>query len=240
MMIHRFQIAASIALLALTLVACSKESTPPSDTTSSPAAIDPLAEIDAFIASVDKEKGGDGRIDRTSPVWRERAPRPPEVKFDPAKTYVWVLETDRGTMRAKLFTDTAPMHCSSTVYLTRIGFYDGLTFHRVMRQFMGQGGCPKGDGTGGPGYQMVGEFRPEIRHDRPYLVSMANAGPRTDGSQFFVTFIPTPMLDGKHTIFGELMDEESRRAARAIEDLAGPAERPTSPIRILKASIEVK
>ena len=99
------------------------------------------------------------------------------------------------------------MHVTNFIYLTRLGFYDGLVFHRVIPSFMAQGGCPLGTGTGGPGYQFDGEFEPE-REARPAggMLSMANAGPGTDGSQFFLTFVPTPWLDGKHTIFGEVVE----------------------------------
>ncbi len=102
--------------------------------------------------------------------------------------------------------DIAPMHVSSTIYLARLGFYDGVIFHRVITGFMAQGGDPLGQGIGGPGYNYDGEFSPSARHDRPGLLSMANAGPGTDGSQFFLTFVPTPHLDDKHTIFGEVIE----------------------------------
>jgi cyclophilin family peptidyl-prolyl cis-trans isomerase len=98
------------------------------------------------------------------------------------------------------------MHVSSTIYLARLGFYDGVIFHRVITGFMAQGGDPLGQGTGGPGYDYDGEFSNSARHDRPGLLSMANAGPGTDGSQFFLTFVPTPHLDDKHTIFGEVVE----------------------------------
>ena len=98
------------------------------------------------------------------------------------------------------------MHVSSTIYLARLGFYDGVIFHRVITDFMAQGGDPLGQGTGGPGYNYDGEFSNSARHDRPGLLSMANAGPGTDGSQFFLTFVATPHLDDKHTIFGEVVE----------------------------------
>ena len=110
---------------------------------------------------------------------------------------------------------------ASTIYLTRLGFYDGLGFHRVIDGFMAQGGCPLGTGTGGPGYRYDGEFGGKARHDRRGILSMANAGPGTDGSQFFITFLATPHLDGNHTVFGavdggmEVLDALESRGSRS-------------------------
>ena len=108
------------------------------------------------------------------------------------------------------------------MFLTEKGFYDGTIFHRVIPDFMAQGGDPLGTGTGGPGYQYAGEINPNVKHDRPYLLSMANAGrPNTDGSQFFITFKPTPWLDGKHTIFGEVV--EGQDTVKKLEAAGTPA-----------------
>jgi len=157
----------------------------------------PIAAIDAFIA----EKA----IDKSDARWKTTLPKPPQVAFD-GRTYYWDLETNVGTIAIRLMPDVAPMHVSSTLYLTRLGFYDGIAFHRVIPGFMAQGGDPLGNGRGNPGYRYDGEFDPAVIHDRPGLLSMANAGPGTDGSQFFLTFVPTPHLNGKHTIFGEVVD----------------------------------
>ncbi len=127
------------------------------------------------------------------------------------------MQTSRGNVRIRFMPDVAPMHVTSFMYLTRLGFYDGLSLHRVIPGFMAQGGCPLGTGTGGPGYTYDGEFREDVTHDRPGLLSMANAGPGTDGSQFFLTFATTPWLDGKHTIFGEVVD--GMETLQAIEPL---------------------
>ena len=131
-----------------------------------------------------------------------------------------------------------PKHVTSTVYLTLLGFYDDLTFHRVIPGFMAQGGCPTGTGRSGPGYQYAGEFDPKVKHDRPGLLSMANAGPGTDGSQFFLTFVKTPWLDGKHTIFGEVVDGE--QVLRALEACGSKSGTTNEELRIDKATISVE
>jgi cyclophilin family peptidyl-prolyl cis-trans isomerase len=134
--------------------------------------------------------------------------------------------------------EVAPMHVSSTIYLTRLGFYDGTPFHRVISDFMAQGGDPLGTGRGGPGYQYGGEFDPKVKHDKPGLLSMANAGPGTDGSQFFLTFVPTPWLDGKHTIFGEVV--AGKDTLHKLEELGSRSGRPKEPLEITKATISVE
>ena len=128
----------------------------------------------------------------------------------------------------------------STIWLTLLGFYDGLTFHRIIKSFMAQGGCPRGVGMGGPGYKYGGEFSPKAVHDRPGLLSMANAGPNTDGSQFFITFVPTAWLDGKHTIFGEMIENDAAGVQTLLALEAVPTasqDRPKTPVLIKKATI---
>lgn len=129
---------------------------------------------------------------------------PPVMSIDPKKSYRANIETDKGTMEFQLFADKAPLTVNNFVFLSREGFYDGVIFHRVIADFMVQGGDPTGKGTGGPGYRFADEFHPSLKHDKPGILSMANAGPGTNGSQFFITHVPTPWLDGKHTIFGIL------------------------------------
>ena len=116
-----------------------------------------------------------------------------------------VMDTNKGTIRLKLFADQTPVTVGNFVNLARRGYYNNLKFHRVIPDFMIQGGCPAGDGRGGPGYKFQDEFVKELRHGKPGILSMANAGPRTNGSQFFITHVPTPWLDGKHTVFGEVV-----------------------------------
>src|SRR3954463_2111023 len=115
-----------------------------------------------------------------------------------------VFKTNMGEFTVELFEDRAPITTKNFIDLIEKGFYDGLTFHRVIDNFMIQGGCPSGTGTGGPGYQFADEFHPELAFNKPYLLAMANAGPGTNGSQFFITTTETPWLTHKHTIFGEV------------------------------------
>lgn len=127
------------------------------------------------------------------------------------------ITTPKGTIKLRLFADQTPMTTANFVNLATRGFYNGLKFHRVIDEFMIQGGCPKGNGTGGPGYQFEDEFVPELRHDKPGVLSMANAGPGTNGSQFFITHLPTPWLDDHHTVFGEVMDKADMDMVNSIE-----------------------
>ena len=115
------------------------------------------------------------------------------------------FDTTRGTFQVELFEDRAPKTTANFLSLVKKGFYDGIKFHRVIDRFMIQGGCPKGTGTGGPGYTIPDEFHPELKHGGEGVLSMANAGPNTGGSQFFVTLVPTPWLDGKHAVFGKVI-----------------------------------
>jgi peptidyl-prolyl cis-trans isomerase B (cyclophilin B) len=120
---------------------------------------------------------------------------------------VATFTTNKGEIRFELFDDKTPKTVANLEKLAGEGFYDGLAFHRVIDNFMVQGGCPEGTGTGGPGYTFEDEFHPELRHDSAGILSMANAGPNTNGSQFFITHGPQPHLDGKHTVFGRVLDE---------------------------------
>ena len=129
---------------------------------------------------------------------------PPEMQIDPKKQYKAHMETDKGTMVIELFADKTPVTVNNFVFLSREGYYDGVIFHRVIADFMAQGGDPTGTGRGGPGYRFADEIDRSLKHDKPGLFSMANAGPNTNGSQFFITHLPTPHLDGKHAVFGEV------------------------------------
>ncbi|MHB8791051.1 MAG: peptidylprolyl isomerase [Desulfobulbaceae bacterium] len=127
-----------------------------------------------------------------------------------------VFDTGKGKIRVRLFPDKVPYTVANFVNLAQRGFYNGLNFHRVIKDFMVQGGCPRGNGMGGPGYKFEDEFAPELKHDQPGILSMANAGPNTNGSQFFITHVPTPWLDGKHAVFGVVESDTDMAVVNAI------------------------
>ena len=188
-----------------------------------------VAAIDKFIAEQKIAKQGD---------WKEHLPRPPKVSFDPKQTIYWKLSTNVGEIKIKLMPDVAPMHVSSTIYLTKLGFYDGVIFHRVIPKFMAQGGDPTGTGMGGPGYKYAGEFDPKVKHDKPGMLSMANAGPGTDGSQFFLTFVPTEYLNGKHTVFGEVT--KGMETLKALEKAGSTSGQTKEKLEITRATVRVE
>lgn len=147
-----------------------------------------------------------------------------------------VLNTEKGPIRLKLFADVAPVTVANFVNLIQRGFYDGLKFHRVIADFMIQGGCPHGIGNGGPGYRFEDECSPKARHDKPGVLSMANAGPGTNGSQFFITTVPTPHLDNRHSVFGEVTN--GMDVVKKIEAVpTGPRDRPMQEMVIQRIEI---
>ncbi len=190
-----------------------------------------LAELAKFIG----EQEAGGKIDRTKPDWKTRLPKPPQATFDASKTYFWDLVTNKGPIRVRLMPKIAPMHVSSLSYLTLLGYYDGLTFHRVIPGFMAQGGDPVGNGSGSPGYEYEGEFDPLIKHDREGILSAAHRGPGTDGSQFFLTFAPTPHLDRIHTVYGEVV--AGLETLKALERAGTRRGDPTERLVIEKATV---
>jgi cyclophilin family peptidyl-prolyl cis-trans isomerase len=135
---------------------------------------------------------------------------PPAMSIDSSKKYVATFKTQHGDIRINLFADNAPITVNNFVFLARDGYYNNTTFHRVLADFMVQGGDPTATGTGGPGYKFADEQSAlKLRHDGPGVLSMANAGANTNGSQFFITHVATPWLDGKHAVFGKVADKES-------------------------------
>ena len=131
---------------------------------------------------------------------------PPPLTIDPAKSYQATIVTEKGNIVAELYADLVPTTVSNFVFLARDGFFDNTTFHRVIPGFMAQAGDPLGTGTGGPGYTFGDEFDQTLRHDGPGVLSMANRGPNTNGSQFFITYEATPWLDGRHAVFGRVIE----------------------------------
>jgi cyclophilin family peptidyl-prolyl cis-trans isomerase len=211
--------------LVMTVAAQEPEAKPPAKALEDSA----IKACDAFIA--------EQQIDKNATNWKTRLKQPPKFTFDEKHVYYWLIETNVGNIKIKLMHKVAPMHVSSTMYLVRLGFYDGLIFHRVITGFMAQGGCPIGRGTGGPGYKYDGEMDRNVRHDKPGLLSMANAGPGTDGSQFFLTFVPTPHLDGNHTIFGEVV--EGKETLKELEKRGSRAGPTSERLEMKKTTIEV-
>lgn len=126
------------------------------------------------------------------------------------------INTSKGTINLELYAERAPKTVANFVNLAKRGYYDGLNFHRVINDFMIQGGCPNGDGRGGPGYMFEDEFDSALKHEVPGILSMANAGPGTNGSQFFITHVETPWLDGRHTVFGKVIDQEDQDTVNSI------------------------
>jgi cyclophilin family peptidyl-prolyl cis-trans isomerase len=191
---------------------------------------------DSAIEQIDQQIAK-AAVDKSRSDWKTKLRIPEKVAFDPKQTHVALMETTKGPVKIQLMPDVAPMHVTTFIYLARLGFFDGLSFHRVITGFMAQGGCPLGTGTGGPGYKFGGEFSPNVKHNTGGLLSMANAGPGTDGSQFFLTFVPTPWLDGKHTIFGKVVD--GMDTLKKLEAAGSESGRPSEPLKIDKVTIQV-
>ncbi len=190
-----------------------------------------IAEINAFIA--------EANIDTSKEGWKLAGlPKPNQVEFSKDKQYLWHLETNKGKIVIDFKHQESPMHVTSTIYLTNLGFYDNIVFHRVIPGFMAQGGDPVGVGVGGPGYTYMGEFDSDLSHDKAGILSMANAGAGTDGSQFFITFGPTPHLDGRHTIFGEVID--GMQTLKELAKFGSRSGKTKEKLFIKKATVEVK
>jgi cyclophilin family peptidyl-prolyl cis-trans isomerase len=213
------------------------------DTTKKPAAKAPAkaspAAVDAAVKAIDAQIAKNA-ADKKDPAWKTKLKIPTLVKFDPAKSYYARMVTNKGEMLIKLKPEVAPFHVTNFIYLARLGFYDGTKFHRVMKGFMAQGGCPLGTGTGGPGYSFNAEISPKALHNAPGVLSTANTGqPGSDGSQFFIMFRAYASLDGGYSVFGQV--EEGLETLKAMEAVANPGDGPpTVPLNLTKVTIEVK
>jgi len=195
------------------------------------------AEGDKAMQQID-EMIQKANIDKSQPSWKTTLPKPEMATFDPEHKYFVNMQTNKGTLKIQFMPEVAPMHVTNFIYLTKLGFYDGLSFHRVITGFMAQGGDPLGNGRGGPGYQFAGEFSPKAKHDAPGMLSMANAGPGTDGSQFFITFKETPWLDGKHSIFGKVV--EGMDVLKKLEAAGSQSGQTSEPLKMEKLTVEVE
>jgi len=191
---------------------------------------------DAAIQQIDQQIAK-AAVDKSSASWRTSLPKPEQVTFDAKHKYYVLMETTKGPIKIQLLPEAAPMHVTSFIYLTRLGFYDGLAFHRVIPGFMAQGGDPLGNGTGGPGYKFGSEFSQSVTHSSPGMLSMANAGQGTDGSQFFITFVPTPFLDGKHSVFGKVVD--GMDTLKKLEAVGSQSGKTSEPLKMDKVTIQV-
>ena len=221
---HALRYVALAALLALPAVAADAPKT------------DTKKKEDGAIQQIE-DQIAKANVDKSSGNWRTSLPKPEKVTFDAKKKYYALMETNKGPIKIEFLPEVAPMHVTNFIYLSKLGFYDGLSFHRVITGFMAQGGCPLGTGTGGPGYQFGGEFSPSVTHTTGGLLSMANAGPGTDGSQFFLTFVPTTWLDNKHTIFGKVV--EGTDTLKKLEAVGSQSGKTSEPLKIDKVTIKV-
>ncbi len=181
-----------ILVAALALAACSPSGGGTPSATATPVAV--INTVPPAISSA--TPGGPGQ------QW----PAPPTMTIDPTKIYLATFKTAKGDIKVQLFADKAPQTVNNFIFLAKAGFYNNTTFHRVIASFMAQGGDPTGTGSGGPGYQFADEFHPDLTFAEPGLLAMANGGPGTNGSQFFITYVPTEWLTGLHTIFGKVVE----------------------------------
>ena len=193
---------------------------------------------DKTIASIDAQIAA-AKVDKTKPNWKSNLPLPKVAKFEAGKKYYAHMTTNKGSMTILLKPENAPMHVTNFIYLARMGYYEGIKFHRVIKGFMAQGGDPTGTGGGGPGYQFAGEFLTNAKHDKIGVCSTANAGPNTDGSQFFIMFKAYPSLDGKYSIWGQV--EEGLDTVKKLEEAGNPGDGPpTEPLSITRVTIDAK
>jgi len=215
-----------IGMLLLVLVACAQ-----------PVTEDIVEETEKVVEEVEETAAVEEEIQEAEEIVKEIEEIEEKIteEVEMANTIV-EFETTMGTMKIQLYDDKAPKTAGNFKKLVSEGFYNGIIFHRVIKDFMLQGGDPTGTGTGGPGYTIEDEFGPGLKHDKKGILSMANSGPNTGGSQFFITLVPTPWLDGKHAIFGEVIE-----GIDVMEKIGttptGPGDKPITEVKIIKATI---
>ncbi len=214
-----------VALILLLLVACAQQAAQ----TPEKSMIEEVEQVQEEVADIQEEVVEAEKIEAETKQMDEQVL---EVKMNT----IVLLETSMGNMKIELFDDKAPNTAKNFRDLVEKGFYDGTIFHRVIKNFMIQGGDPTGTGSGGPGYKIKDEFGAGLKHDKKGVLSMANAGPNTGGSQFFITLVPTPWLDGKHAIFGKLVEgEDVLDKIGSTPTSAG--DRPKTEVKIIKAKV---
>jgi cyclophilin family peptidyl-prolyl cis-trans isomerase len=178
-------------------------------------------------------------VDIEDPAWKTRVPQPPVVKFDRSRHYFWYLHTSEGVLKIELKPEWAPRRVAATIYLTKLGFYDGLKFHRIVPKFMAQGGDPLGTGAGSPGFRpYASEIHRKANHSKRGVVAMANSGPRSEGSQFYIAFDKADHLDGKHTIFGQVVG--GLGTLRGLEMYGSESGKPRKVVLINRAEVRVE
>lgn len=215
-----------IVLLLIFLVACAPK----------PVVKDELNDMAEPLKAVEQEQANIEKIEIKTAEAETASVEVEELDLEGEMNTFVELETSMGKMKIKLFDDKAPKTVENFKSLVEKGFYDGTIFHRVIKDFMIQGGDPTGTGTGGPGYKIDDEFGAGLKHSKKGILSMANAGPNTGGSQFFITLVPTPWLDGKHAIFGELVEGQDV-LDKIGSTPTGPGDKPKAEVKIIKARI---
>jgi len=220
----RLSVMLTLVAASIFLAACLLDTpTPPATGTSESAPTATPAEASSPIATPRLNAQGNRNIKQFS--------SPPLMAIDPNEQFTATIRTNHGPITVELFASQAPVTVNNFVFLARQGFYDGVIFHRVIPGFMIQGGDPTGTGTSGPGYQFQDEFVPELVFDQPGILAMANSGPNTNGSQFFITVAPTPHLNGGHSIFGRVVSGQA--VADTISTVRSSAgDRPIDPVTI--------
>jgi len=216
-----------------------KPQAPVKVTNPAPAKESDLTNNDPAIKALDEFIAGQ-KIDKKDDWWKTKLPQPPTLTFTKTNDYFWHIDTELGPITLRYFPDASPQHVSSGLYLARLGFYDGLTFHRVIPKFMAQGGDPLGNGQGGPGYNVPREFKNGLLHNKAGILSMARSrDPDSAGSQFFITFGPTPSLDNQYTVWGEVTS--GMDTVKALEDKGTSASNGmlATPLKIRKTWISV-
>lgn len=236
----RFSCCTLLAFLALVVVLPAQDDKPkaksgkPEKAAAAPKD-DALTAKDPVITALDEFSKS--KVSKKAAEWKSTLPAPPKQAFDGSRDYFWHVETDKGSFTIRLLAQVAPMHVTNTIYLSRAGFYDGLTFPRIIPGFMAQGGSPTNTQAGNAGYQFDGEFDAAVKHEGAGILSAAHSGPGTDSSQFFVTFASASHLDGKHTVYGAVT--EGLESLKAIEACGSEGGKPKATVTITRTWITV-